>query len=306
MMDFKQFAENILDDLMGKTPISGILLKTKIFAAKRNDGDLLKWVSQELEGYDDAPPQYRILNAGLKVEVFVPFRGTARIEFPTDLIEQKGVGERLSRMPFHNSIAEIENLCANAADSTTLQMRVPVAAYGFMKPFLNGDIQDSYQYVSKAAVQQIVVTVKSLLIDYLLKISQDEDIDFTSFIKTKSVMITNNNNITAGVVNMGEGTIHAEGATTIVGDNNTINNEQKESLKAIAESIDRLVVGWADRSDYDEVSTDIKEELQKEKPQKSFLKRCFQAIPTILGSLSSDIIANQLQPHITSALALLA
>lgn len=118
-------------------------------------------------------------------------------------------------------------------------------------------------------------------------------------------MITNNN-ITAGIVNMGEGTIHAEGANTIVGDNNTINNEQKESLKSIIESIDRLALGLTDRHDYDGVSTDIKEELQKEKPQKSFLKRCFQAIPVILGSLSSDILANQLQPYITSALALLA
>lgn len=118
-------------------------------------------------------------------------------------------------------------------------------------------------------------------------------------------MITNNN-ITAGIVNMGEGTIHAEGANTIIGENNTINNEHKESLRAIIESIDRLAVGLTDRHDYDGVSTDIKEELKKEKPQKSFLKRCFQAIPTILGSLSSDILANQLQPYITSALALLA
>ena len=54
MIVFKQqLAENILEDLMGKTPISDILLKTKIFAAKRNDSDLLKWVSQELEGYID-------------------------------------------------------------------------------------------------------------------------------------------------------------------------------------------------------------------------------------------------------------
>lgn len=304
MIDFKQLAENILEDLMGKTSISDILLKTKIFASKRNDLDLLKWVSQELEGYNNAPPQYRILNAGLKVEVFVRFRGSARIDFPTDVIKRKDIRERLSYMPFHNPITEIENLCSCDNDSTTIQMRIPVAVYGVLKPFLNGEIQDSYQYVSKAAVNQIVVTVKSLLIDYLLRISKDEDIDFNSFIKTKSAMITHNN-ITAGIVNMGDGTIHAEGATTVVGNNNTINIEQKESLQAIIESIDRLADGLSDRHEYDEVSTEIKEELKKEKPQKSFLKRCFQAIPTILGSLSSDVVANQLQPYISSALSLL-
>lgn len=304
MIDFKKLAENILEDLMGKTPISDILLKTKIFAAKRNDSDLLKWVSQELEGYIDAPPQYRILNSGLKVDVFVPFRGTTRIEFPTDVIKRKDIRERLSHMPFHNPITEIENLCSNDNESTTIQMRIPVAVYGVLNKNLNGEIQDSYQYVSKAAVQQIVVTVKSLLIDYLLKISKDEDIDFNSFVKTKATMITQNN-ITAGIVNMGDGTIHAEGATTVVGNNNTINNEQNESLQAIIESIDRLAEGLTNRHDYDEVSTDIKEELKKDNPRKGFLKRCFQAIPTILGSLSSDIIANQLQPYVLSALSLL-
>lgn len=44
MIVFKQLAENILEDIMGKTPIYDILLKTKIFAAKRNDSDLLKLV----------------------------------------------------------------------------------------------------------------------------------------------------------------------------------------------------------------------------------------------------------------------
>lgn len=304
MIDFKQLAENILEDLMGKTPISDILLKTKIFASKRNDLDLLKWVSQELEGYNDAPPQYRILNAGLKVEVFVPFRGSARIDFPTDVIKRPDIRERLSHMPFHNPITEIENLCSCENESTTIQMRIPVAVYGVLKPFLNGEIQDSYQYVSKAAVNQIVVTVKSLLIDYLLRLSNDEDIDFNSFIKSQSTMISNNN-ITAGIINIGDGTIHAEGATAIVGNNNTINNEQKEGLQAIVESIDRLADGLPDRHEYEEVSTEIKEELKKEKPKKSFLKRCFQAIPSILGNLSSDVIANQLQPYVSSAITLL-
>lgn len=305
MVEFKQLAENILDDLMGKTPVSDILLKTKIFATKKNDQDLLKWVCQELEGYNDTPPQYRIINAGLKVDVFIPFRGTVKIKFPTEVISQKEIGEMLSRMPIRNSISEIESLCSNADGSQILQMHVPVFVYDFLKPFLNGDIQDSYQYVSKAAVYQIVVTVKSLLIDFLLKISNEEDLDFNSFIKSKSVMITNNH-ITAGIVNIGDGSIHTNDTTTIIGDNNSINDEQKRRIESIINEIDSLADGLTDRNDYDGVSSDIKNELKKEKPQKSFLKRCFQAIPTILGSLSSDIIANQLQPYISSALQLLA
>ena len=72
MIDCKKLAENILMDLMNNGSISDILLKTKIYASKRGDGELLAWVTKELGGYEEKPPTYRILNSGLKVVVFVP------------------------------------------------------------------------------------------------------------------------------------------------------------------------------------------------------------------------------------------
>lgn len=288
---------------MSNTPLSDILLKAKIFASKKEDEDLLKWIGLELEGYEDKPPKYRIINAGVKVSVFIPFRGTAVVEFPTDLIKEKQVSERLSQIPFHNSIAEIENLCLNPEESATLQMRVPIAAYGFMKPFLNGEIQDAYQYVSKAAVKQIPVTVKSLLIDYLLKISKDEDIDFNTFVKSKQIMITNN--ITAGIVNTGDGTINANGAIAIAGNSNVVTCENRKELFDILEKINDLVSDVQGKEEYLEVATEIKEELEKNEPSKKFLKRCFQSIPTLLSGVASGVVANQLTPYITAALALL-
>ena len=69
MLNFKELAENILTDLLNNGSISDILLKTKIFASKKGDVGLLEWVTRELEGYENKPPKYRILNSGLKVDV---------------------------------------------------------------------------------------------------------------------------------------------------------------------------------------------------------------------------------------------
>lgn len=303
MLNFKELAENVLTDLMNNGSISDILLKTKIFASKRGDKELLEWVSKELNGYEDEkPPKYRILNCGLKVDVFVPFRGTARVDFPIDMIEDENVRNRLSNLPFHMSISEIDNLCKDASNDGIIRMKVPVFAYQFLSEFINGDIQDSYQYTTTAAVSQILVAVKSVLIDFLLKVSNEEDINFNTFIKMTPQMITINNN--SGIVNTGGGDINAQGATVVTGDNNAIGADNKQELLRILAEIDKIAAAQPN-TDYEEVSKDIKTELQKEQPDKKVLRRFFSAIPTFLLGVASSAAGNGVTSLITSALALL-
>ena len=304
MLNYKELAENILSDVMNNGSISDILLKTKIFASKRGDKELLDWVSKELGGYDVKPPKYRILPSGLKVEVFVPFRGTARLDFPAEMIKDKDVRNRLSNMGFNNPISEIENLCQSSNDdSATVQTKVHVYAYQFMAPYINGDIQDAFQYVTKASVSQIIVAVKSLLIDFFLKVSNEEDIDFNTFVKNNPSM-SGNITINAGVVNTGSGTVNAQGSTNVVGDNNTITPESKQELLRILTEIDKIAVPL-NSCDYNEVSQEIKNELEKDAPAKNLLKRCFQAIPSIITGIGTGVVANGLSPLISSALSLL-
>lgn len=309
MLNFKELAENILSDLMGGTSISDILLKTKIFASKRNDQELLDWVSNELSGYKNRPPDYRILTSGLRIKVFVPYRGESRIEFPIEIVKNEQIRERLSKMPFHDSIEVIESLCkdANSDGDGTISMHVPVGVYSYFSEFINGDIQDAYQYVPVSAVRQMLVSVKTLLIDFLLKVSNEEDINFNTFIKNNQdiARITINANAPT-IINSGSGDVNTQGTTTIVGDNNTIvNADNKEELLRILSEIDNIALENSNNTDYKEISEDIKAELKKDVPEKKFLKRCFQAIPGFFSNVGAGIIANKLTPLVSSAINLL-
>lgn len=304
-MDFKEFAENILSDIMSNRPLAEILLKTKIFASKRGDNELLGWVTKELEGYgDEMPPKYRFVSSGLKVIVHIPYIGTDSVDFPIDMIENEDVSNRLSKWCFQNPVSELENLCKNGEKEGRISTKVPVFVYKYISKFINGDIQDAYQYTTSAAVSQILVSVKSLLIDFLLEVSKEEDIDFNTFIKNNPNM-GNKITINAGIVNTGSGNVNAQGAATVVGGNNAINVENKNELLKIIKEIDKIAAESQPNTDYEEVSQDIKEELKKDKPANNFLKRCFQLIPSFLTGLSASVIANQLNPLITAALALL-
>lgn len=304
-MDYKELAENILSDIMNNRPLAEILLKTKIFASKRGDNELLGWVTKELEGYgDEMPPKYRFVSSGLKVIVYIPYVRTDSVDFPIDMIEDENVSNRLSKWGFQNPISEIENLCKNSEKDGRISTKVPVFIYQYLDKFINGDIQDAYQYTTPAAVSQILVSVKSVLIDFLLEVSKEEDIDFNTFIKNNPNM-GNRITINAGIVNTGSGSVNAQGATTVVGSNNEINVENKNELLRIIKEIDKIAAEAGPNTDYEEVSKDIKDELKKDKPANNFLKRCFQLIPSFLTGLSASVVANQLNPLITDALALL-
>lgn len=306
MIDFKTLAENILSDLMGSASISDILLKTKIFASKKGDNELLKWVEHELNGYENEPPKYRIIPAGVKVLVFQPFKGTARVNFPSEIIMNEKISERLSKLAFHQSVYELEEMSDAQSGEDIVCMRVPVAIFPYMREFINGDIQDSYQYAPKAAIKQIVVTVKSLLIDFLLKISNDEDLDFNTFIKQKPIMITNNT-YNAAIINTGSGDVNAQGSTNVVGNNNTVNTAGvKEELFSIIEGIDKLAKDNGVKGEYDELSKEIKDELAKPEPSKSLIKRCFQLVPSFFMGVNTGIVANGLTPLVQKAIELIS
>lgn len=300
--NIKNLAESILSDITSDVSIANILLKAKVFAAKYNDKDLLIWVANELRGYEKNPPEYRIIDAGVKVDIHKGFQEILGYTYPIDMVQDEKIRRRLSHIAVFNSITEIEEM-GKKDDSGTIHVEVPTAIwYYHMGRCINGDIQRAYQFASLSAIKNILFSVKSLLIDYFLKISDNEDIQFGSLIKKDHV--TNVTNITASIVNTGDGTVNASDVTTVIGNNNTINPQTAYELQEIIQKIDEIMKPQDDE-EYKELSADVAVELKKEVPSKKFLKRCFQAIGGLANGIASGVIANQVTPYVASALALL-
>lgn len=300
--NIRKIAESILSDITSDVSIAIILLKTKVFAAKNNDKDLLKWVELELKGYDENPPEYRIIDAGVKIDIHKGVQEVLGYTYPLDMVKDEKIRKRLSHIPVLNSITEIEEM-GKKDDSCTIHMDVPTWIwYHHMGHCINGDIQRAYQVGSLSAIRNILIAVKSLLIDYFLKISDNEDIQFGCLIrKDTAASITN---ITAGIVNTGTGTIATGDVTTIIGNNNTINPQTANDLQEILRKLDEIM-NSQDNEEYKELSADVAVELKKEVPSKKFLKRCFQAIGGLTSGVASGVIANQVTPFVAAALALL-
>lgn len=300
--NIKKLAESILADITSDVSIANILLKTKVFAAKNYDKELLDWVERELKGYESNPPEYRIIDAGVKVDIHRGFQEVLGYTYPIDMVKEEKIRKRLSHIPVFNSITEIEEM-GKKDDSGTIHLEVPTWIwFHHMGHCINGDIQRAYQFSSLSAVRNILVSVKSLLIDYFLKISDNEDIQFGSLIKKEPV--ANVTNITAGIVNTGSGMVSTADVTTVIGNNNTINPKTINDLHEIIERIDEIMKPH-ENEEYKELSADVTVELKKKVPSKKFLKRCFQAIGGLTSGVASGVIANQVTPYVAAALALL-
>lgn len=59
------------------------------------------------------------------------------------------------------------------------------------------------------------------------------------------------------------------------------------------------------KGEYNEVSKEIKEELTKQQPSVSLIKRCFQLIPSFFMGVNTGIVANGLTPLVQQAIDLL-
>ena len=85
MNSLKQIAENILSDIMNDVPVANVLLKAKIFATKKGDQELLNWLNQEINGYEENLPSYPKINIRCSKSIYiVAFRW-----FPISLIQSK-------------------------------------------------------------------------------------------------------------------------------------------------------------------------------------------------------------------------
>jgi hypothetical protein len=103
-------ATSLIDELQldasnPAVPVTSLLRKALMVAAKLELSDIPEWINKELSGYDDANavPEYRIIYG--EVKALNPFRGWIPVQFPTTDLQ-----ETISKKPVTESVAQIEAL----------------------------------------------------------------------------------------------------------------------------------------------------------------------------------------------------
>jgi len=261
-MELHNLINDIINDLIDTdASVTGPLLKTKIFAYRSKNDKLLEWVNNELTGYLqindlDFLPKHRKQRANL-IGTFDD--GASRYTnspLPLDGMDKETI-ESLSSIHFYQSISTLEAFKTDK-ETAILEFHLPsqtlaaFSKYRKSKGHQNFRLYWAKKKVSAASVEEVLITVRNQLLDFMLKI--DEEFGFVTTIedlkskKNEIIQIMNQTINTTGdgnVINTGDNanlTINIkiskgnkEELSKVLEENGVL-NEDIESLKKIIDS----------------------------------------------------------------------
>ena len=167
-----QLVDEIIDLLSASKPsLENALFKAKVLAHKLGELELKQWVDSELSGYPDsaALPPYRVL----RVTVMGDFSNGA-YRYKNQPVPMMGIEKRLREnlevARLTQSIAAIEKWSENESELSGI---IAPELFGHLSKGLGGgyEVERAWRKYSVGAMLQILVEVRSRLLDLALQIS---------------------------------------------------------------------------------------------------------------------------------------
>lgn len=165
--------DEIIDNLSADQPnLTNALMKTKVLLHKLGKKDLIEWVNNEINGYSetaDVPP-YRTVNAQVLANFANIVHQYSRHPIPLSHLDKK-YRESLETTNLRQSLGVLEEFASN--DSGNIMSPIPVEANHLLGKGLDSSfhIQRAWCEISTSAITQILIEVRSRLLDFILELS---------------------------------------------------------------------------------------------------------------------------------------
>lgn len=167
-----QLIHEIIELLSSSNPnLGNALFKAQVLAHKLDEGELKQWVANELNGYPDSLnlPSYRVLYLTVMGNFTNGYMRYSNQPLPIISLEKR-LREKLEIAHLTQSIAVIEEWSKNDSDLT--QVIQPEFYSRLSKGLAGGyEVERAWGKHSVGALLQVVVEVRSRLLDFALQLS---------------------------------------------------------------------------------------------------------------------------------------
>lgn len=213
------------------------LLKTKVWATRLQNPELLGWVDNELTGYRMVKdlPDYRIF----KSELLGTYIVGGTMQYSNQPLITLGLDDKLAdaltHMRLQGSIASLEGYIAHN-ESRVLNESIPpeiaiMIEQNYIKHGNNYfNIISCYKQVSIEAIQQVITSVRSKLLEFMLEIEKKFGIE-TKFEELKKNRKTIETIVHNTIISKGERSVISIGDNTVVTYTNIVKEGDKEGLR---------------------------------------------------------------------------
>lgn len=230
--------QQIINELVdNENQISSSLLMTKVLANRLNNEELIKWVSNELKGYDgeDNLPSYRKFEGKISGTFILGNMQYKNQPIPLNNIGGENARE-LREMNLYKGISELEKL-RKENDSGSFEYSFPPEVTYLIEASLrelgNPDLQlmECKRSLDISSVDKVLSNVRNSLLDFVLKIDSEFG-DLTELAQLKEKKGEINEMFSRIIINTyGDGNVVTAGNDNNVYSEITIEKGNKEDLK---------------------------------------------------------------------------
>ncbi|MBK9221005.1 MAG: hypothetical protein IPO16_02640 [Saprospiraceae bacterium] len=300
------------------------LLKTKVFASRLKNDELLDWVNREINGYNGLNeadiPNYRIAKALSSCTLQRGYQIENNTPVPISLIENTEAKKLFTEIILLDGVESLETLAKDK--KKMLYRKLPVDFANFLtlqirKKDPNLLIGNISVFTDISAVIQALTEIRSKFLDLLLSIE-------AAFPKIADIgsespeTLTNVNKQVTLIMKQININHTSEGSTVNIGDGNQINSASGEDIKQelYLESKDRetlnhlidLITNAIRTNEFDskdEIELEIQRletQIRKQSPKKTIIKQSLETIHNLLTNIAANAWTNPVLTAIHSFL----
>jgi hypothetical protein len=233
----------IVDLLMNESgSLNEALLKTKVLLHRIGQKELVGWVNDEINGYEDVEtvPPYRQLEARVIGNITNSRFRYSNYTLPVMHLDPH-IRDFLQKAPMGQSLGVLETLVGDGKDS--LRTPTPPELLSALSEALGGyTVVDAWSQIQQSQVRQILIEVRSRLLDFVLAL-QDEIGDSMTDDDAKKATAR------LDVAGLFHGAVFGDNVTIMVGHNgqqHVHNTNVKHDVGALAAELRRNGVGEDD------------------------------------------------------------
>lgn len=250
-----------LDAMNPAVPVATLLRKVKVAAVKLGLSDTLSWVEQELAGYSDDLPEYR-MGRGQTVG-YNPYHGWQPVAF-----QDHETADLVATVNFYEPIGNYEQLLEKGEGP--FHIPLPNSMLSLLNETFNFQVPKAANTISRGLIVQIVDRVRDLVLDWALELARagisGDGLGFSSEERT----IATGAQISIGTFHGSFNSGDASGPSSLISQNSNFGNFN--SSAEVFNEINRAVeVSEIDEKTKDKIRVEI-DEMRRSPNLESFIR----------------------------------
>jgi len=262
-------------------PVSTLLRKVRLAAAKLKLDTVEGWVTSELSGYEESVPAYRMMKGTVRYNN--GYTGWQMLLGDTSSFSQKGNGQ---------SISQIESML-DSPDNKTFHIQFTGKLAEAISRASGGGQASYALFIDRAQLSGVLSAVRNLVLDWAINLERAGiKGDGMSFSEKEKKIAESSSSITIGTINSLVGSIgnHNSVGSITVG---TISIDAAKSVVSqIRANASTLADLTANPASFNERLQRVEQELKSAKPDPSLVKALLTDIRATLSGAAGNLIAS--------------